>query len=51
MLFHVDMMCIAKQAKRDLEKVFFFVFSLTMPLPLKVPDVKKEQIYVYTLSR
>ena len=28
-----------------------FVFSVTMPLPRKVPDVTKEQIYVYTISR
>ena len=31
MLFHVDMMFIAKQAKRDLEKSLFFVFSLIFP--------------------
>ena len=28
-----------------------FVFSVTMPLPQKVPDVMKEQIYVNTISR
>ena len=33
------------------EYLLLFGFSVTMPLPRKVPDVIKEQIYVYAISR
>ena len=33
------------------EYLLLFGFSVTLPLPRKVPDVTKEQIYVDAISR
>ena len=48
--FYIVISFFHKKSKQARVPTFVW-FSVTMPLPRKVPDVTMEQIYVYAISR